>query len=518
MQRDRAKYREMFVQEAHEHIQNLNQLLLKLEDEPESSDNLDAAFRSAHTLKGMAATMGYDQIVQVSSAVEGAFGSIRKGEAKLSTALASAFFKCFDALEEMVDNEGKKVRVEALLEGLKSPERSEGTADHRVDQQPAIQLPAIRVKMGDLDTLVNLIGELITARIRLEQLLAGNSSDETREALAQMARLISELHDHSMMIRLVSIEQIFNRFPRMVRDLSREQGKSVNFELSGGEIEVDRTVLDAITEPLLHLIRNAVDHGIETPSERKKLGKPIEGTVRVAASKTGDRVAVRVEDDGRGIDVERIRGIAAKKKIITRERAGEMTDDEVVNLLGTPGLSETETATDVSGRGMGMNVVQSQVEKVGGHVKVETKKGAGTSITLIVPVSLAIIGGLTVAVGGESYIVPISSISSIVRVDSAEIKSVQGAPALMLRGTVVPLVFVGDALGARRPTGPPSPGTQMTVIVVDKGGRPYGLLVDSVGAEQAVVVRRVNNAGPFSNATILPDGSVALMLDPALLI
>lgn len=518
MERDRSKYRELFVHEAHEHIQNLNQLLLKLEEEPEAHEHLDGLFRSAHTLKGMGATLGYDQIVRLSRAVEETFDRIRKGEAKPSTHLVNSLFKCFDALEETVDDESKKVNMEMLLRGLQSTSGVEGSSETKTDSRVPIQLPAIRVKMSDLDTLVNLVGELATAKMRLDQLFPRNGSDEIREAMAHVGRLVSELHDHSMRIRLVSTEQIFNRFPRMVRDLSREQGKQVNLELEGGEIEVDRTVLDAITDPLLHLLRNAVDHGIEAPSERKKFGKAIAGTIRMATSRVRDRVAIRVQDDGRGIDIEKIKATAVEKKIVSSEKAGLMTDEEVVALLGTPGLTETERATDVSGRGVGLNVVRSQVEKVGGQVKIETKKGVGTTMTLVVPVSLAIIRGLLVTVADENYILPLSSINNVVRVDSTEIKSVQGRPALMLRGIVVPLVLVGDALGITKSNDLNTGGARITVVVVDKGGKPYGLVVDSVGAEYAVVIKKVDNAGAFSNATILPDGRVVLMLDPAVLI
>lgn len=573
MSDDNSAYRDLFVQEANEHVQNLNQSLLKLEEEPGKREYLDAAFRSAHTLKGMAATMGYEQIKQLCKAVEELFDKFRKGEQTITSGVASYLFKCFDAMQQMVADENFKIDIDQYLADLRrASEAQAGSGEntkeapaaaqtppaqddapsmqqqHQQQQQPE-QVPSqpspssspmqqqqqqvaaaatttptalpqtIRVKMQDLDALVDLVGELLIAKMRLEQMVGNAAADNrVRHTFMSLGRLVTDLQYQTMKLRLVPVEQIFNRFPRMIRDISSSQGKDIKFEMEGMGIELDRTVLDAITEPLLHMLRNAVDHGQESPDEREKAGKPRSGTIKLAASKVGDRVMIVVEDDGRGIDVERLKAKAIEKKLISKEEAEAMTDEQALDLLGTPGLSTAKQVTDISGRGVGMDVVFSQIEAVGGQVKIETKKGKGSRFTLAIPLSLAIIGGLLVTIGEEKFILPLSSVISTMRIEKRSVRLVHGTEVMMFRDQVVPLTRTDKILGL--PSASQDASEYLTVVIVNKNGKPHGLIVDGFESKQEIVIKRLDSSGgttsgASSEATILGDGKVALILDPA---
>ncbi|MBI1829083.1 MAG: chemotaxis protein CheA [Thaumarchaeota archaeon] len=517
---DNSQYRDMFVQEAREHIENLNKFLLHFEQEPEVQEHVNTLFRSAHSLKGMAATMGYDQIREVCMAIEGLFEKFRKSEERLSANLANSLFKCFDLLQELVDDENKKIDLEPYLQLLGNHTDVEIAENSELSSSsPHTKSQTIRVRMEDLDSLVNLVGELVIDKMRLERSLP-NMSEETHQVITSLSRLISDLQYQTMKVRLVPVEQIFNRFPRMIRDLATSLGKEVKLEMEGLGIELDRTVLDAITEPLLHILRNSLDHGIEIPSERESVGKPRSALIKLVASRIGDRVAIKIEDDGKGIDIDRIKSKAIEKKFITESEARQMNDEEVLNLLGTPGLSSAKSITEVSGRGVGMDIVFKQVEGVGGQVQIQTKKGIGTSITLIIPLSLAIIGGLLVKVGNEKYVMPLSSITTTVSVERNEIKTIHGNEVMTLRDQVVPLIKVADALGIKSSIDKSQENQPITVVVVDKGGKTYGLIVDSYESMQEIVTKRMHSSdhSNFSDASILSDGKVVLILDPSVVI
>ena len=512
---DTSQYRDMFVQEAREHVQNLNEFLLRMEREPAEKEHVNTLFRSAHSLKGMAATMGYDQIKQLCIAIEEIFDKFRKEEQGLSSDLASALFKCFDALQEMIDDEGKKIEMESYLKLLQTPSESVVVESTDVSLQQTSQ--TVRVKMEDLDALVNLVGELMIDKMRLEQSLIG-ASDETGRVLTSLNRLISDLQYQTMKIRLVPIEQIFNRFPRMIRDLSTSLGKEVKLDIEGAGIELDRTVLDVISDPLLHILRNAIDHGIEAASEREETGKPKQATIKIAASRIGDRIAIEISDDGKGIDIERIRSKALEKKIISEAESRQMSEDEIINLLGTPGLSSASKVTEISGRGVGMDVVFRQVQSVGGNVQIKTRKGFGTTFTLVIPLSLAIISGLVIKVGNEKYVIPISSIITTINIEQSEIKTIQGRQVIKINEQVISLVKVSDVLGIKDSNN--SQNDLVTVILVDKGGKQYGLIVDSYENMQEIVTKRLHSShkSSFSDASILSDGRVVLILEPTSLI
>jgi len=519
---ENSKYREMFVQEALEHVESLNQHLLKFEQEPNTREHVDVLFRSAHTLKGMAATMSYDQIREICRIIEEIFDKFRKGEEKITTELSNVIFLGVDILKQLIQDETKKINLDEFLNYVKNPgelKQCNAESDGSLAQQ--LKSPTVRVKMQDLDSLVNLVGEMMISKMRLEQIMHTHDSDEGREILMTLGRLITDIQYQTMKIRLVPIDQVFNRFSRMIRDVSISLGKEVKLEVEDSGIELDRTVLDAISDPLLHMLRNAVDHGLETPSERKESGKSETGMIRLSASRMGDRVEIQVTDDGRGFDLEAIRRKALEKQIMTSEDLTRMSDEEIIGLVGTPGLSTAKVVTDISGRGVGMDVVMTQVKNVGGYVKIVTEKGKGTHITLTIPMSLAIIGGLLVNISNQKYILPLSSISTTITVDKKEIKNVHGKEMITLRDKVVPIIRVSKVLGLI-PILDDNVNTLVNIVVIDKDGKSYGLIVDSLEREQEVVIKRLdglsNSSNAFSDATILPDGKVALILEPSLLV
>ncbi len=550
MSDDFSKYREMFVQEAIEHIQSLNNAMLQLEQDPHSKEHLDSAFRAAHTLKGMAATMGYEQIRQICKTIEELFDRLRKREVRLTTGVADFLFKSFDVLDKMVNDENKIINMEEFMQefqkvtsgsenasgqqgyDLSSPNASAAAANGMIipaaeqsgiseetgNNQSHTKTQTIRVKMDDLDSLVDLVGEIMIAKMRLEQVLSDSQqAGKPRQVLRNLDRLINNLQNHTMKIRLVPIEQIFDRFPRMVRDLSNSQGKEVRLEMEGTGIELDRTVLDAIRDPLLHMLRNSVDHGIELPEEREKMGKPRHGTIKLKASRLGDKVLIEVSDDGRGIDLEKVKEKAIEKHIINRQEAEAMTTEDIVDLLGSPGLSTAQKVTDVSGRGVGLNVVINKIESVGGTVRIKTEKNHGTTFTMTIPLSLAIIGGLLVKIGNEKYVIQISNVLSTIQIDQDELRRIHGKPVVMFREQVVPLVYGAEVLNVPQTPAQDS-HCKMTVIIVEKGGKPLGLVVDSFESKQDIVLKHIDRIGYNSSnvptdATILSDGRVALILD-----
>ncbi len=539
---DFSKYRELFVQEASELVRNLNNSLLALEQNPSDRDQLDSAFRAAHTLKGMAATMGYDQFSDVCKAVEELFDGTRKGERALTEEIATFLFGLFDTLEQMINDDKHTVDLNQILNSLQrlmngtaeieNSVRNMLAADNatigdqsanglRAMPQTQTKTQTIRVRMDDLDSLVDLVGEIMIARMRLKKVLPLSNDDELRQLLRSFDRLINSLQNQTMKIRLVPIEQIFERFPRMIRDLCVEQGKEIKLEMEGTGIELDRTVLDGITDPLLHILRNAVDHAIETPSERLSAGKPRAGTIRLRAERSGDKVLIEVSDDGRGIELEKVKLRALEKHLISKQDAEKISEEDVIALLGHPGLSTTQTVTDMSGRGVGINVVISKIESFDGTVKIRTKRNVGTTFTLTLPMSLAIIGGLLVKVGSEKYIVPISTVIATVQVDPSEIRTVHDKPAMMFRNQIVSLANASELLKVHGDSGPSQMSAdKLTVVIIDKAGKPLGLVVDSFESKQDIVLKHIDRIGYSSSAvptdaTILSDGRVALILDPA---
>ena len=372
---------------------------------------------------------------------------------------------------------------------------------------------SVRVSIERLDSLMNLVGELIINKIRLMQLATVHKLDVLEETLASLNRLTNELQEEIMASRMVPIEQIFNRFPRMIRDLAKKEGKEIDLILEGGDIELDRTVLDEIGDPLVHILRNCVDHGIESPEVRKQAGKNPKGTIKLTARREKNHVVIEALDDGKGMDPQKFRETAVKKGLLTQEEAAKLSDNEAINLSFMPGFSTAEKVTDVSGRGVGMDVVRTKIGSMGGLIKLESVKGTGTKIILKLPLTVAIIHSLMVKVGKDVYAVPIANVVRDLAIKKDQIKTIKGEEVILIRGEVLPIVRLHKLFGIDA-----NGSEDLLVVVVERGGSNIGLVVDQVIGQQEVIIKNLENhilkgVRGFAGATILGDGNVALILD-----
>ena len=377
---------------------------------------------------------------------------------------------------------------------------------------------SVRVNIEKLDSFVNMVGELVINKIRLLQIQSTHQIKELDETISNIDRLTNDLRDEVMQMRMVAVDQIFNRFPRMVRDLAKKKNKNIELIIEGNEIELDRTVLDEVGEPLIHLLRNCVDHGIEAPEEREKKGKPGTGVIKLIAQREKNHVKIEVADDGAGIDPAKIRAKSVEKGILKKEEADALSDENALSLIFTPGFSTAETITDVSGRGVGMDVVKTSIEALGGSVNLRSEIGVGTTVTMQLPLTMAIIQALLVEVANSVYAVPISSVLETISVPVGSIRTMGQQHLTTLRGNVLPLVWVHDIFGIHAENG----HEDVTAVVVDRGGQHIGLVVDSLVGQQEIAIKSLNGmlAGikGFAGATILGDGRVIMILDVASLV
>ncbi|HXF96169.1 MAG TPA: chemotaxis protein CheA, partial [Gemmatimonadales bacterium] len=371
----------------------------------------------------------------------------------------------------------------------------------------------IRVDLRRLDALMNLIGELATARGRLNQLAAERRDPAVDDVAIQISRLSSDLQAEIIQARMTPVWQVFDRFPRLVRDLARDLGKQVRFRVEGKEIELDRAILDELGDPLVHLLRNAVDHGIEPPAERRRKGKAPEGEVLLAAARERASVVITISDDGRGIDRAAVLARAQREGLVD-PNVESLADDQLLRVLARPGFSTAEAVTRVSGRGVGIDVVVTRIRSLGGTIDIRTAVGKGTTFVLRLPPTLAIVRALLAAVGPERYALPLSYVAETVEFGQAPKTTVEGREAMVLRDRVVPLVHLRELLGVAGGDGPPA---SRPVIVLEMGERRAGVVVDGMLGQQEVVVKSFDaprgTLPVFSGATILGDGVPALILD-----
>ena len=686
---DVSQYLEIFLDESNEHLQTLSDQLIILEKEPDNSDTINEIFRAAHSLKGMAGTMGYKRMQNLTHDMENVFSEVRNGNMEVNSNLVDVLFQCLDALETYVDNiretqdegtddnepiikalnafiasEGKgnaapaakkeeapaataaaapaddkdmpladfeknavnealkknlhvyKIKVSVdencilkaaraflvfkNLEGhgdiIKSEPSVQDIEDEKFDfdfsiivvteekydniialiknvseikdaagqeitqpfpeeqteeakeekketsavsqtAKPAAAKPAakkptstgktsgsvshtVRVDIEKLDVLMNLVSELIIAKNGLvsashvegDEAAALNQS--FTEQIEYLERVTTNLHESVMKVRMMPIESVFSRFPRMIRDLNKKLGKKMELYMSGEDTELDRTVIDEIGDPIMHLLRNSADHGLESAEIRKERGKSEVGSIFLDAFQEGNNVVIEVRDDGNGIDTEKVKAKAVEKGTITQEQADVMTDKEAIDLLFRPSFSTAEKVTDVSGRGVGLDVVKSKIEALGGDVEVKTKYGEGSTFSIRLPLTLAIIQALMVKLGDEKYAISLGSIETIEDIPVSDIKYVHAKEVIHLRGNVIPLIRLRDLLDV---PGEPEESENITVVVVRKGDKQAGLVVDSLIGQMEIVIKslgkyiRINKM--ISGATILGDGSVALIID-----
>jgi two-component system chemotaxis sensor kinase CheA len=404
---------------------------------------------------------------------------------------------------------------------------SEGETEKTTSRTPAMS-QTVRVDVARLDTLLNLVGELVIDRTRIAQLgreFEARSQhddlvDSLLEAAGHIGRITDELQEHIMKARMLPIEHVFNRFPRMIRDLAQKFGKEVRLVMEGQETELDRSVIEIISDPLIHMLRNSVDHGIEPPEVREAAGKPRQGTIRLSARHEENYILIEIEDDGKGMDPAQLREVAVRKGVLTRDAAERLSDREALSLIFAPGFSTAKEVTEVSGRGVGMDIVRNNIQRVGGIVDVESTPGKGTRFSIRLPLTLAIIRALLVRVNGQVYAIPLSSVLETLKIEPEMVQFVGMRPTIVLRGRTLPLIslkahFYDEDFSARSCRGE----EPMFVVVVGLGERQVGLVVSHLIGEQEIVIkslsRYLGEIGGVSGATILGDGRVALILEVA---
>ena len=393
--------------------------------------------------------------------------------------------------------------------------KTQGTAKQQA--KPVVNR-SVRVDIEKLDVLMNLVSELIIAKNGLVSISSGDNDNRSENAFNEqieyLERVTTNLHESVMKVRMVPIESVVNRFPRMIRDLSKKLDKKMELYMTGEDTELDRTVIDEIGDPLMHLLRNSADHGLESAEDRRKAGKPEVGSIFLDAYQDGNNVVIEVRDDGAGINIENVKQKAIEKGTISRDQAETMTDKDVIDLLFRPSFSTAETITDVSGRGVGLDVVKTRIEALGGDIEARTKFGEGSNFIIRLPLTLAIIQALMVEVGTEKYAIPLGSIQTIEDVPVTDIKYVQTKEVINLRGTVIPILRLADILDVEQTNESPE---NLTVVIVSKGDKLAGLVIDNLIGQQEIVIKSlgkyINNNKMIGGATILGDGEVALILD-----
>ena len=673
---DVSQYLQIFIEESKDNLQTLNENLLNLENNPTDTETLNAIFRVAHTLKGMAGTMGFVKMQKLTHTVENVLSEIRAGNVTVNSNIVDVLFQSLDALENYVEeivntsNEGNEEyadlvgalgkiiektgnnseapSVKSVDQGKKTeevvqsdealialPESQElvknnaismgmnvfqikvvlsagcvlksarafvlftelerlgeiihcvpSTQDiedekfdkdftvvfvtketsqkveqtilgvseiesvsirayestvvpNKVEEQKDVEKPeqkvndaasehpnnqnakqllsnkTVRVNIDRLDTLMNLVSELIIVKTQLEGLEVGTGEVESNynDSVEYLERITTSLHDAVMKVRMVPVETVFNRFPRMIRDISRKLGKEMELVMSGEETELDRTVIDEIGDPLIHLLRNAADHGLETTEERVNLGKPRKGTIKLQAYQDGNSVMIVVEDDGKGININKVKNKAIEKGTITKEEAATMTEKEIIELLFRPSFSTAEKVSDLSGRGVGLDVVKSKITALGGHVEVETEWGKGSKFIVRLPLTLAIIQALMISVADDKYAIPLNNIQNIEDVYKEDIKLVQNQEVIVVRDEIIPIIRLRDVLGL-----PEEEDKDMMMgVIVKKGEKQVGFIVDSLIGQQEIVIKSLgkylSGIDIIAGATILGNGEVALILD-----
>ncbi|NCO35338.1 MAG: chemotaxis protein CheA [Armatimonadetes bacterium] len=542
---DLSKYLEAFATEASEHLQQMEQLLLQLERTPvaERTDLLNEMFRSAHTVKGAAGSMEFTDIATLAHRLESALERLRSGTAAVTPEAIDAALAAVDALGTMVSaavqGTAADVDVEALCAHIEreicaqgAEEEPAGAPDSKGETSEAARAPGIdmaaamqaeraetlRVKVEQLDALVDLVGELVTVRSRLVDIGERYRSEALGEGLDHLTQITTQLQSEALRMRMVPVAHVFDRFPRIMRALAKDLGKQVEFDVHGRDIELDRIILDRLHEPLIHLLRNALDHGFESPEARGRIGKPATGRLTLEARREREHVVIEVADDGRGMDVEAIKAKAIQRGMVTAEESALLTEAQALMMACEPGFSTAEQVTQVSGRGVGMDVVKTTAEAVGGNMEIESQPGVGTRFVLHLPVTLAIVRVLLIRLGNEVYAIPLSNVMEAVDFADVNLRTVSNREVVVIRDSVLALVRVKQLLDV--PDAPTNGSAR--VLVVEVGRQRIGVLIDGVVRQQEVVIKPLNGilrrSHGFAGATILGDGRAVLVLDPASLL
>jgi two-component system chemotaxis sensor kinase CheA len=535
-----------FLIESYEGLDLMERSLTELELRPSDPDLLAGIFRAVHTIKGATGFLGFQRLESLAHSGENLLGRLREGKVKATPGVITLLLRMLDGLRVILNQikaSGKDGTPDPDMDAVLIVELSQliestnkdipllvSAADFkdaasRVDkivEPTGIQVASdttLRVNVELLNSMMNLVGELVLTR---NQILQHNSADQGFNILARRLDMVTaDLRESVMKARMQPASYIFQKFPRMVRDLCHSCNKQVRLEMYGQDTELDKSLLEAIKDPLVHAVRNAIDHGVGTAAERLAAGKPAEGMVRLRAYQEGSHVVIEVSDDGRGLDPQKILNKALEKGLISSERAGALSGREILNLIFLPGFSTAEKVTSVSGRGVGMDVVRINVEKIGGKAEVESTLGAGTTLRMRIPLTLAIIPALVVRSCGQTFAIPQSVLFELVYVAANDAKKaiewVDSAPVYRLRDSLLPVIWLGELLELSAEQQIGEHGLFMAVL--DADGRRFGLVVDELLDPEEIVVKPLSavlrQAGLFSGATILGNGSLALILDPS---
>ena len=533
-----------YVIEASEILEHLSQDLLTLEKKPSDANLLNTIFRGIHTLKGTSSFLGFSQMTELTHTSEDLLNKLRKGDfvadGEVIDILIEAHTAAKTLLQRIRNHNLQPIDLDSTLEKIRGfmqrqstilqidsvvasvKEQAAAITDTSKVIQQRMDDSTIRVDVDRLDNLMNLVGELVLARNRLSQVTQSliekyeriEMSKQIADISSQIDFVTTELQMAVMKTRMVPIEKVFNGLPFLARNLMRTIGKDVDLQIYGKETELDKSLIEELNDPLIHMIRNAIDHGIEFPEERIKLGKPSQGIVIVRAERDGNFILITMEDDGRGMDAEQIKLKAIERGLITEEQAREMSKSEALNLVFIPGFSMKQETTNISGRGVGMDVVKTKIAKLKGIVEIDSEYGKGTVITLKLPLTLAIIQGLLMKVADETFAVPLNTVFEIVRLGVDEIYTIQGREVMRVRDSVLPIARMCDIIGR---TNAPDHSKTSYVVIVGWGGKQIGLLVDSLLGQKEIVIKTLGNylgdIPGIAGSTILGDGSVILVID-----
>jgi two-component system, chemotaxis family, sensor kinase CheA len=518
-----------FLLESRENLEQFEHLLLEAERDPKDRALLANMFRCIHSVKGSCGFLGFPKLEELLHAGESLLGGLRDGRVALSEQVATALLRLVDQVRRLladIEATGKEGEheIEATLRLLERADAEpsgevEAPADAfalDADAGARAARPKIRVDVALLDRLMNLVGELVLARNQVVQ-QTGIGESALGSGPVQRLRLVtSELQDAVIKTRMQPIDNVWSRLPRMVRDLAHASEKQVRLQLEGRDTELDRSIIEAIFDPLTHLVRNAIDHGIERPETRVERGKPPEGSLLLRAFHEGGMVNIETLDDGAGIQVDFIKRRAVQLNLVSTERVARLSDREALELLFLPGFTTSDRVTKISGRGVGMDVVRANIERLGGTVEIQTRQGAGSCVRIKIPLTLAIVPALVVESGGERFAIPQATVLEVVRLDEdaggRRLERIEGAPVLRLRERLLPVMVLGHEL-----FGPAADVRPTCVVVLQADQQMFGLAIDEVRDTEEIVVKplwkRLKGLSVYAGATVMGDGTVALILD-----
>ncbi|WP_115540238.1 chemotaxis protein CheA [Xanthomonas campestris] len=531
-----------FIVEAQEILDRLGEQLVSLEQAPDEADQLNAVFRGFHTLKGGAGFLAIKPMVELCHAAEETLGMARSGQAVLQAHHFDAAQQSLDYLQAMLDAMGsgdpvphapasliaqfdaksgppavKSAPKAAALAAVPAGQASAAAGAKAAPKAAAKSGGAeaeqtVRVDTKRLDAIVNLIGELVLSRNRLKTLRTRLRDEELDRAVSTLDIATARLQTAVMRTRMQPVSKVFSRFPKVARDVARTLSKEVELELIGAETELDRNLVEALADPLVHLVRNAIDHGIESPALREATGKPRSGHVRLSAQQEGDYVSIEIQDDGAGIDPERLREIARNKGLIDAEAAARLSTDECLHLIFMPGFSTKAEVTDISGRGVGMDVVQSRIRELSGQIQIQSELGRGSRFMIRVPLTLAILPTLLVQAGEAVYALPLARVVEVLHAPQSSLGWFDGRAVLDRRSHTLPLIDLRRWLGV-----PAEQPPLLTVVLLQAGETRFGLVVDQVRGREEVVIkplpRALRGLPGYAGATLIGDGRMALILD-----